>query len=219
MYGMGYILSKRHGFRVYTPLNDIWCEENLDVTDEYFDDNVVVNSYNYMDVYDSDRIRYNVILDDYFQTGEIVKRFGSELKSCFELNEDTIDGTIVHYRLGDLLRLYDGEAIAKLSYFEKSIESIGDTKKIYITSDSPDHENVRYLIDRYDMTLVNMSCGDTIRFASRFTHKVLSLGTFSWWIGLLGKFDSEVYCPEPSEYCNWLGNIYVLDGWKYMSYK
>jgi len=90
---------------------------------------------------------------------------------------------------------------------------------MYIITDSPDYKDILYLTDKYDIKLVDMKRADAIKFGSRFTNKILSMGTFSWWIGFLGKQISNVYCPIPSEYINWMGDIYVLNDWNYISYK
>lgn len=218
MYAAANILSKKHKLYINDNFNEYPSHPNLDVINEKFDSDLIVNNYNFMTVYDSENIKSNLILNDFFQIREILIRFEDEFKNCFKTDLDPIDGTIIHYRLGDLLHLYNQEAVTKLSYFEKCINLLEDKKNIYITTDSSNHENIQYLVDKYNIKLIDIKRADTIKFASRFTNKILSTGTFSWWIGFLGNQKSKVYCPIPSEYYNWLGDIYVFDDWNYISY-
>lgn len=219
MYAAAYVLSKKHKILIKTNLSEYPHEEILDVKNYEFNNEIVVTNKNFMSIYESDEIKSNLLLNDYFQTSEIVTKFQYEFKECFNLNLNPINGTIIHYRLGDLLIFYNSEAVTKLNYFEKCIDCIENKKNMYITTDSPHHENVQYLVDKYNIKLIDIKRADTIKFASRFTNKILSTGTFSWWIGFLGNQKSNVYCPIPDEYYKWLGDIYIFKEWNYVSYK
>ena len=218
-YGAAHILSKKHKMLISSELPEYPCNPNLDIIPRQFSSEILVTNKNFMEISEKENVESNLILDAYFQTSEIVNKYKADLKSCFELDQEPINGTIIHYRMGDLLHLYKQEAVTKLSYFEKCIGYLNDKNNIYITTDSPNDETIKYLVNKYNMTLIDIKRADTIKFASRFTNKILSMGTFSWWIGLLGKQDSNVYCPIPTEYVDWMGDIYVLNNWNYVSYK
>lgn len=219
MYAAANVLSKKHKLQVNNVFEEYPTQPNLDITHRKYDSDLIVDNNNFMSVYDSDDIKSNLILNDFFQTREIVTRFENEFKNCFRQELDPIDGTIIHYRLGDLLNLYNQEAVTKLSYFKKCIDLLEDKKNIYLTTDSPDHENIKYLIEKYNIKLIDLKRSETIQFASRFKSKILSTGTFSWWIGFLGNQHSNVYCPILNEYYAWLGDIYIFNDWNYISYK
>ena len=115
--------------------------------------------------------------------------------------------------------LYKDKAAASLAYYEKAISHLDNKKNIYITTDSPEHKNIKYLIKKYDMRLVNTSPEKTIKYGLQFKNKILSLGTFSWWMAFLGNENANIFCPVQNEYFNWVGDIYVFDNWKYISCK
>ena len=219
MYGAAYILSKKHKMCIGTKLTEYPINSNLDIIPRQFTSDILVNNDNFMEISKKENIEHNLVLHGYFQTSQIINEYKNDLKSCFEMNLNPIQGTIIHYRLGDLLELYDQQAVVKLNYFEKCINLINNKKNMYIITDSPDYKDILYLTNKYNIKLVDMKRADSIKFGSRFTNKILSMGTFSWWIGFLGNQKSNVYCPIPSEYINWMGDIYVLNDWNYISYK
>jgi hypothetical protein len=219
IYGAAQILSKNHGLMVTPKLLEYPCNYNKNFNITKFESDIIVNNNNFLEITNLKKIKSNLLLDGYFQTAEIVYKYKNDFKALFEIDQEPIEGTIIHYRLGDLLSLYNGEAVTKLCYFEKCIQYINKKENIYITTDSPSHESINYLIKKYNIKLIDIKRSDTIKFASRFTNKILSMGTFSWWIGLLGIQKSNVYCPIPHEYIDWMGNIYVLNNWNYVSYK
>ena len=219
MYAAAYVLSKKHKLIVATKLDEFPCKINNDVVARSFNTETIVNNNNFISIYNNNHIDSNLVLSDFFQTKEIISLFQNEFRECFELNLTSIDGAIIHYRLGDLLSFKDKNIVPKLSYFEKCIGLIEDKKKLYITTDSPNHKNIKYLINKYDIKLIDLKRSETIKFASQFTTKILSTGTFSWWIGFLGNQNSKIYCPISNEYDVWLGDIYIFNNWNYISYK
>ncbi|MFZ9376582.1 MAG: alpha-1,2-fucosyltransferase [Candidatus Fonsibacter ubiquis] len=218
-YAAAYILSKKHNQKIESELPGYPCKENKDAKEKIYTTSIQIKNDNYQKTFNQTSIDSNLILNDYFQTSEFVNLHKKELKQCFDSNEDPIDGTIIHYRIGDLIRHHDGKALTKIEYFEKCLQYIKNKDNIYITTDSPEHENIKYLVKNYNMEIINKSPADTIKFSSRFKNKILSLGTFSWWIGFLGNKESNVFCPIQKEYVDWLGDIYVFENWKYISYK
>ena len=114
-------------------------------------------------------------------------------------------GTFVH------VRSLDRNRSPSIEYYKKclSSSSIG-----YVSSDNPNHSTVRYLLDHFDLKLYEETPEKTIIFASAFDNKVLSLGTFSWWIGFIGNQNNVMY-PNPDNYRKWHGPIFqCMDGWR-----
>lgn len=219
MYAAAHLLSIKHkmpiksdpnGFPKY-PVN-----QNTDIIERYFDTDLVVKTEDFLGCLNKKEINQNIILDGYFQKINIINCYGDTIRKCFHIEQEPIDGTIIHYRLGDLLHLYNREAVTTLKYFENCLEQIEDKRNMYITSDSPTHDNIKYLQDKYNLQLVDMKRVPTMMFASRFKNKILSLGTFSWWIAYLG-YQGNIYCPIQKEYIDWAGEIYAFDNWKYIS--
>jgi len=131
---------------------------------------------------------------------------------------DDSDGIFIHYRLGDIAT-NPKNFVTKIEYFEKAIENIPNYEqyKRYITSDSPNDNRIKHIIDKYGFELYNSGPEETVKFGSQFSHKILSLGTFSWWIGILGN-QSNVVHPVVKEYPIWHGDIFVFDHWHPLSY-
>jgi len=149
----------------------------------------------------------NIHLDGFFQNQKIIESF-SKLKFIEIENRNDI---FVHVRLGDLLEPHSQEGYRFMgqSYYE---EAIGNNSGGFISSDSPDHPIVQYLINKFNLKLFNDSPENTIIFAAGCSKKVLSLGTFSWWIGYLGN-QNNVICPDFTQYSIWHGNIFPQTNW------
>ena len=149
----------------------------------------------------------DIHLNGFFQTQEVVDSFSNLPFIEIENREETF----VHVRLGDLLESHSksGNRFMEQNYYERAIGgSIGG----YIGSDSPDHPIVQTLIKKYNLKLFNDTPENTIIFAASCSKKVLSLGTFSWWIGYLGN-QANVICPDFQKYPVWHGSIFPQQGW------
>ncbi len=155
-----------------------------------------------------------VSVDGFFQTPSAVFEFKRLQFSPIQERE----GTFVHVRLGDLLESHSqaGNRFASANYYRKALE---DSNGGYISSDSPDDPIVKELCAEYSMELYQDSPENTIKFGAAFSKKVLSLGTFSWWIGFLGS-QKEVICPNSRNFPKWHGNIFPPTcsflNWKYV---
>lgn len=146
----------------------------------------------------------------YFQDLDTISQFKAHKDLLFNTVE-SFDGLFVHVRLGDITNNF----AADIDYYRKAIDSVKASAncKKYIASDSPNHPIVQTLIKEYGLSLFNASPEDTILFASSFNRKVLSLGTFSWWIGFLGDSD-YIVAPDPAKHTRWHGEIFENMGWK-----
>ena len=119
-------------------------------------------------------------------------------KDRYENNNDVC----LHVRLGDVPNFNPG-----YDYYDKVLEQI-KFENGYICSDSINHPICKRLIQKYNLVVIQESEVKTIQFASTCKNIVLSKGTFSWMIGLLG-FYSTVYFPKLTTV--WHGDIYFND--------
>jgi hypothetical protein len=143
-----------------------------------------------------------IVVDGFFQTPAMVGNFQN-------LNFSPVKekgGTFVHVRLGDLLENHSqsGNRFASADYYRKALQG---SSSGYISSDSPDDPIIKELCAEFNLELCQDSPENTIKFGAAFSKKVLSLGTFSWWIGFLGN-QKEVICPNPLNFPKWHGNIF-----------
>ena len=108
--------------------------------------------------------------------------------------------TFVHVRLGDMADIRTRLA----SDFIKAIGS--PAGRVYIASDSLDHDIIRELVTYLNATLLdNWSIVRTIQFGSTCAYIVLSDGSFSWTIGSMASNSSRVRIVPRD--LNWSGNI------------
>lgn len=215
------IFSKKYKMRIKNFNVDFPFKLNVDIIDKEYNSVIRIQNEDLIRLLESkEGIQSNINLDDYFQLKEFLVPYKQQILDCLDIPpSDPIDGTIIHYRIGDLMHypnVPSNELIIDIEYFEKCISFIENTKNRYITTDSPEDSRVKYLCEKYGFELITLSPRDTILYASRFSHKILSLGTFSWWIGFLGD-QTKVYHPDPTEYKQWHGEIFCFDHWNIVS--
>ena len=149
----------------------------------------------------------NIWQEGYYQDKQTIDSFKNNKDYLFN-NHPEIDGSFVHVRLGDIEKL---NWSCSAEYYEQAIESTTFTEG-YISSDSPSSELVGYLMKNYNLKLYKDTAEQTIIFGSRFKNKVLSLGTFSWWIGFLGSQENVIF-PNPLSHKKWHGPIFQEMNW------
>ena len=133
--------------------------------------------------------------------------------NMLNINYKNIDRDLVflHYRIDDIGR---DRRVLPLEYYIEALETTRFNSG-YITSDSINHPNCTYLINKYDLKPVHgLSPMNTIFLGKNFNKLILSEGTFSWWIGFLSRAESII--------CNkrdflWHGDIF-LDRWKKLNW-
>ena len=110
----------------------------------------------------------------------------------------------VHVRLGDVAKNTVG-----YEYYAMVLSRLATGKQGYIASDTIDHPICQQLILQYNLQIMTGDEVTTIMFGSTCKTIVLSAGTFSWFIGLLG-FYSDVYYPDYAEQLiKWHPDIYL----------
>jgi hypothetical protein len=205
------ILSKKFDQKISNPfLNNIFQFNSSDNCQIYKND-LIINDNNIHSLFDFEYINENLILDGFFQN-RLILDFLKFNKNFFSNEEEIKKGSFVHVRLGDIT---NDEASCKIEYYQKALQGL---KGGYISSDSPNNDIIKKLSDEFDLKIFENSPEETIIFGSQFENKILSLGTFSWWIGFLGN-QNNVICPVQKEYREWHGDIFPFLNWKEVSIK
>jgi hypothetical protein len=166
----------------------------------------------------TEKIDYNInLMKDYFQTEEISDIIYKYLRSDsqkqniiknnpFKDNYNNNNNLFIHIRLDDAIKHNVG-----INYYLKCIKKIS-FDKIYIASDSLNHEMIKKLKDEYPcIILIDYNPVMTIQFGSTCKYISLSHGTFSAVIGYLGFFSNIYY---PSELANnWTLGLFTNKSW------
>lgn len=207
------ILSKKFNQKISNPfLNKITLfDNNLHELDS-LESSLVVDDSNILDILELDDLNSNIVLNGYFQNRGILKIL-KEKRDFLFTDFKKKNGTFVHVRIGDLID--DISRICSLKYYEKALEGLPEG---YISSDSPENDMIKYLSKKFNLKIVDDSPENTIIYGCQFDNKILSLGTFSWWIGFLGN-QNNVICPVQKEYREWHGDIFSFLDWKEVSIK
>lgn len=205
------LLSSKFNQSVSNPFSNKIFQFNNQYGDCKYSGDLVVNDENIFEVLKLDKIDSNIILDGFFQN-RIILEFLNLNKNLFKYDYHDYSGTFVHVRLGDIS---NDDACCKIEYYQKALDGL---RGGYISSDSPNHDIVKKLSSEFDLKIFENSPEETIIFGSQFKNKILSLGTFSWWIGFLGN-QNNVICPVQKEYREWHGDIFPFLNWKEISIK
>ena len=116
----------------------------------------------------------------------------------------TNTSVFVHVRLGDMSSLNPG-----YEYYASCLKALR-FEDGYIASDSPEDPLCQRLIAEFGLKPYVGDEVDTLQFGSTCAHCVLSNGTFSWMLGVLGTH-TTVYYPRPRR--QWHGDIFKMPGW------
>jgi hypothetical protein len=209
-YSLAKILSKKYDQLIDNPFDNTIIDTTTQIgRSTNFPKGFSITDDTFADIDNNELLHCNIHINGFFQNRKMIQLLEENL-NLFNNNYDYIDGLFVHVRLGDLL-VDDPKRIPTYEYYA---DTISDNKKNinYISTDSKDHPMVLKLIENFNLTLYDDTPENTIKFASRFTHKILSFGTFSWWIGFLG-CNNKIFCPDQSRYPRWHGNIYPIREW------
>jgi len=125
-------------------------------------------------------------------------------KNLFKQKYNNNNHVFVHMRLGDKVDTNPGYI-----YYDWILSNLNFDKG-FISSDLLTHPLCIALIKKYNLTPIVNTEVKTIMFASTCKNIVLSNGTFSWLIGLLG-FYSNVYYPKIKTI--WHGDIFIFPDW------
>jgi len=182
---------------------------------------LVINEANFMDLIRSKESSGNHIFTyegTFFQTKEFAlyladyfsnPKHQAPIKAANPFREryTTNSSVYVHVRLGDKMN----DNISSKAYFEKALNAI-PFQDGYISSDTPHHPIVEQLAEEYKLTLIHDTEIRTLQLASTCRYQVLSQGTFSFMMAILGFHTEVVQWPQIKRH--WHGNIFVIPEWK-----
>lgn len=244
MYTAGYVFAKKHNLRfnvdpciTYFTLDSNYQPTALISTG--FNDNnsplkskpltttrsckepyIPVHDLNFLPLLNSPSVQdAEYHFQHYFQLKDFVLPYRQEIKDSFELNyqprpEKEI---FVIVRLGDVAKRRQR---LPLQFYIDAIERLYQEGCYggYITSDSPQHPDVLYLMEKYNLKFYSTTLPvEAIAFGKDFNNLVLSEGTYCWWVGALSNA-KNVYCNNRRNVFAWHGDIFVYPDWKYLSY-
>lgn len=204
------VLSELKNHSIETPLDTSIINHKNKERNKFWRTHTVGDD-NIYEIINSELGETNLSLNGFFQNELIIEYFDRYNYLFFQPYEYN-DGVFVHVRLGDLLDMRHGiKRYCDLEYYELVLDSI-KVENGYISSDSLEHKTVRTLIEKYNLTPFIGDEDSTIKFGCSFKNKVLSLGTFSWWIGYLG-CQENVNFPDSKKNDIWHGNIQTKTHW------
>lgn len=180
---------------------------------------IILNDKNFLIIYNKNNINCNINPNtDFFQTNEISKLIYNKLRgenknniiknNKFNERYQNNKDIFIHLRLGDKIDSNPG-----LDYYLQSLNEINDYNNIYISSDSSDHNLIKELIKNKGAELILYDEIETIQFGSTCKYIILSHGTYSYFIGVLGFF-SEIIYPDYKRAPIWYGDVFSNLGWK-----
>lgn len=217
-YAAAYIFAQKFGFALSTaPPNSIFklpTTTGIKKSDSHSQETIEVGDENFMTLLRQDNVKNaNYKFKGFYQIKDFVLEYEDEIRGMFSLDhqEKNPSDVFVAYRIGDIVNL---RQMLPIQYYQEALTKIG-TKSGYITSDSPDHPNVKELSRQFNLKIYEDTADKTIDFAKDFDNLVLSEGSYSWWIGFLSKA-KNVYYNDRERF--WHGDIFVLPDWIPLSY-
>jgi len=224
------LLAKKHNLHVTYCSHDLitgmgielFCGTMIYPTTE------IMTDHAYFKYYNADKITCNLNPNNnysYLQVKEIIDLIYDELRrdtvkskimahNRFKDRYNQNNDLYVHVRLGDGIHLSPG-----LKYYINAIRNVANYDKLYISTETPDHEYIQTLLKEFPgAELVPYQEVETIQFASTCKHIILSHGSFSAVIGYLAFFTENVYFPEFEKGKMWYGALFFIPSWKKLSY-
>ena len=205
-------LAKKHNQNINNKFNSfIKTHETSNPTKTH--GRIIVTDNNIEDVYNQENMTHDLVLNDFFQTKFCVQKI-AEYNEYTNIMDKPIDATFVHIRLGDIK---DKMSIS-YDYYDESIRRYNNDRVI-ISSDSPYDELVQKLSREHGADIFVDNIENTIMAGANCKNKILSMGTFSWWIGFLGnKFLGDqkgfTICPKEERSIKWHGDIFPIFDWE-----
>jgi hypothetical protein len=159
-------------------------------------DLTIVTDQNFLQLFFSEKVEIkHYHFSGFFQQLKFLEYIKPHIREILDINNQVRPGELfVHYRIGDLV-YYERDALpiwTPREYFHDAISKINFNSG-WISSDTPDHPNVKWLISKYNLKVCDLPPLDTILFAKDSEYLVLSEYTFSGMIGYLSK-NSKIWC-------------------------
>jgi hypothetical protein len=202
------VLAKK--YNLFPEYHNI-IENNLIGLDLFYGENKFDN-YSYFNDDDLEhllskntQINNGIIFSGYFQNKSLLLENANLIKQIIKKRKIKYHKKVfVHVRLGDVENSNPG-----ILYYKNILNSI-DFDSGFISSDCLNHPMVLELSNEYNLEIFDSTPIDTILTGSECEYRVVSGGTFSWFIGYLGDNDN-VFAPKIPKFH---GDIFVYSGWK-----
>lgn len=182
---------------------------DLFVGNKKYNETIKVTDDNYFEILEKDTFYFNIDANDnYFQTKKISDMLYSYINSDKIINHiinnnkykeryNNNNDCFIHIRLGDVMKWNPG-----FEYYDSIISKLY-VDNIYIATDSPDHDIITNLKNKYsNIVMMGDELYEIIIFGSTNKYVILSYGTFSAIIGYLS-FYSQVYYKTFCENYAW----------------
>ncbi len=136
----------------------------------------------------------------------------NKFKERYNKNNDLL----IHVRYGDIGehgRVTNKKYVPDINYYAYALNNLTyDTA--YICSDTIYIKMCRDLIKAFKLKPLLLNPIDTIMFGSTCNNIVLSCGTFSYLIGLLGFYSDKILYCNPARLDQWHGDIFGGTKWE-----
>jgi len=222
-YTVARLLSENLNQKIMTSPPDFPFPENPSQNETDYGRTIVVDNNNLLEILDQKNIDANLHLTDYFQTKPFVLKYRQRIRDTINLKPERAEGIALQYRLGDLYvddtrnNKVPGRWVQPGHYhycLDRILEKHPDYPIVISSDISPESQHIiDEILNKYkNATLLQDTPANKIINLSRFTYKILSLGTYSFWCGILGT-QENVYYPRKTDWCDWVGDILVYEDW------
>lgn len=242
MWAAAVIFCRRHNFKLNAPktlpyfknkpedlepvstgFGEPTCSIQVDFPEgqRHFEQPIIpVTNTNYLALLKAENVmdgRY--LFADYFQIKDFILNYRNEIRNVYKsqfIPQDPKE-VFVAFRLGDATR---SRARLPKEYYDDALTRLYDTgcNKGYITSESIEHPDVVYLINKFGLKpYINHTPLEKINYVKNFNNLVLSEGSFSFWMGMLSNAEN-VYVNDRRHIWTWHGDIFVFPEWKRLCY-
>lgn len=151
------------------------------------------------------------VIDGSGQICELLLNNTGFLREIFNFKSPVIkkEGVWVHARLGDVPVMGSGT----LDYYRQALQSLNCKEGVIVTDGSSQQNTfIKTLQDEFNLKLFDGTPVETLVESRNYTKKVLSSGTYSWWMGVLVDNDSVYYYNVPENF-KWHMPIFNRPGW------
>tara|TARA_A100001015_G_scaffold269402_1_gene321064 strand:- start:115 stop:966 length:852 start_codon:yes stop_codon:yes gene_type:complete len=144
-------------------------------TNLYSGENINVNDYNYFEILQKEKLIHNITTNRYYQTKKISDTIHDYLNKEYVMNKiiannwfyknryNRNNDCFIHIRLGDVANWNPG-----FNYYDSILSSI-DYTNIFIATDSPEHQIIKDLKNKYKKIIL---FGDDIDINTNITYQM-----------------------------------------------
>jgi hypothetical protein len=197
----------------------------LYVGENNYDSTETVTDENFLDLIQNNYItKQNIAInnENWFQTKEFALFLNSYFNiyynkykiisnNIFKNRYNNNNDLFIHVRLGDMTN-----KVKNIHMYYEKILSRSKYITGYISSDSIESDFCKYLINKYNLIVIDKCEIEIIMFGSTCNTIILSGGTFSWLIGFFAFFSKNIHYPNIKN--PWYGNIFSFRKWNSINF-